>query len=380
MSRKIVLKKLSASDLTLFKCHFDKTSGAKQKAINLDIDPLVTSIYRELPSIANKSPENQIPVAISIYGPGGAGEHLLARKILKQQKNWRLDGEYVLNPDEQPRRYNTLKKGDFAILEFHGDISPKSVRIYLVARSNPPDRLLHEYLRRTFWNRFSARRGMIRVSDVELKTVIDRASVKPGHPVLDLSEMDDLEDAAQGGIEGICKLVKRRKGRPIRYDELQRAKANAERIGRIGEQLYNQYLESRKATGRIRGFKWVSAENAVAPYDFSVEEGRGRRLRDVKATAGDFGNRIHVSLGELLEMRDSQNPYDICRFYNVDETGGKFRLARNVGDKARLILDAFAKLPLGVSVDGVSTPPDLWGFEKKEYSVGSQEAKNFAEA
>ena len=71
--KKLVLKRLSASDLTLFEYHFRK-SASKQKAINLDKAVFVDSLY---PHLANRSDvtKDKIPVDLNIYGPAQSSPH-----------------------------------------------------------------------------------------------------------------------------------------------------------------------------------------------------------------------------------------------------------------------------------------------------------------
>lgn len=83
-----------------------------------------------------------------IYGPGHSGAHNLQRKILKgtAYKNWRLDGEYINNPENEPKRYNLLLPGDFAVFELQGRILPSSAKMVLISQTLPADRIIHENL------------------------------------------------------------------------------------------------------------------------------------------------------------------------------------------------------------------------------------------
>ena len=133
MNRRIALKRLSASDLTLFEYHFRQTSGTKQKAFNLDKSVFIDRLYPSLPETVGSG---RVQVDLSIYGPGLAGLDNLQRKILKQQKNWRFDGELIYNPPEEEDRYNVLSKGDFAIFDFMGEVEPRAARMYLIAQED----------------------------------------------------------------------------------------------------------------------------------------------------------------------------------------------------------------------------------------------------
>ena len=115
MSRKLALKCLKHSDLTLFKRYYDANRHtSKQKAINLDAAILVREFY---PSLLNA--EDPLPVMLNIQGPGITANHQLFRYIRKQSKNWRLEGALVDDPTEpETERYGKLQPGDLAVLEF----------------------------------------------------------------------------------------------------------------------------------------------------------------------------------------------------------------------------------------------------------------------
>jgi hypothetical protein len=92
MIRKLAIKRLTASDLTLFEWHFrNQALGGNQKAINLNADVFIDKLYPGLPEIAAKT-GGKIPLDLFIYGPGLEPEYNLQRKIVKfgTYKNWRL--------------------------------------------------------------------------------------------------------------------------------------------------------------------------------------------------------------------------------------------------------------------------------------------------
>lgn len=372
MKRKLALKRLSESDLTLFEHHYRNTSGAKQKAINLDIAVFINLLFPLLPSRLDEN-RDRVFLGLDIYGPGGAGLHNITRKILKQQKNWRLNGELISNRPEEPGRYDSLEKGDYAIMDFAGDAEPHAVKIYLVAGSLPEDAMLHKALEEKFGAMFSTRKGMERIDPEGLASVLNGLNLPDGHPVLDFIDSDVLEDASQGGLEGLRSLRKRRKNRGVSKEELGRAKLAADRIGRLGEELLNGWFELEKEGGNITSFEWVSKDNAISPYDFELIDLKGEaRKIDAKSTAGDFSNPVHVSIAELMEMAQGDVSYDIYRLYSVKETSARLRIARNLKAKATEILAPFESLPAGVTVDSVSIKPDVLSFEK-EISINLEE-------
>lgn len=366
MKRKIALKRLSSSDLTLFEHHYRHTAGTKQKAINLDAAVFVDAFYPGLPARLGVG-RDRIIVVLTVFGPSGAGPHSITRKILKQQKNWRLNGELISDPPEEPGRYSSLEKGDYAILDFAGDSEPHTARMCLVAGANEQDAKLHAALQTAYGASFSQRIGFIEIDPDDFARTLSGLNLPDGHPALDFVDFDDLEDAAQGGLEGISKLRVRRKARGVNREELARAKQGAEWVGRKGEELLNTWLELQRLAKKIPGFRWDSDTNAISPYDFSILDGEAVKRRiDAKSTAGDFTNPIHVSLAELKEMAQGGVPYDLYRLYSVTETSARLRIASDVGMTASQLLGVFSQLPKEVTVDGVSIHPEYLKFSEEE--------------
>lgn len=357
MKRKLVLKRLSASDLTLFEYQYRNTAGAKQKAINLDVGVFIGKLFPLLPSRLGED-RDRVLHGLDIYGPGGAPLHSVTRKVLKQQKNWRLNGELISNKPEEPYRYDCLKKDDYAILEFIGDAEPKNIKMYLVARENLTDYPLHAALEKEFGDLFSARKGMDEISPERLADMLNSLTLPSFHPVLDFVDSDVLEDASQGGFAGVLKLRDRRRGRVVSREELGRAKVATDRIGRLGEELLNSWLES----SDYEKVEWVSDHDATAPYDFLVTTHGGSVFKiDAKSTAGDFRNPIHVSMAELVEM--TRSDYRIYRLYSVSETSAKLRISTGMLDLANHIIGRLSDLPLFVTVDSVSIKPENVPFD-----------------
>ena len=362
MTRKIALKRLSSSDLTLFEHHYRNTTGAKQKGINLDSAVFIKSFFPVLPNKLNPI-KNRAILTLTIFGPGTAGSHVITRKVLKQQKNWRLNGELISNPPEEPGRYDQLVKGDYAILDFSGDEEPHAVKLYITCQNLDADKALHDALESEYGGYFSNRTGMIELDPESLTGVFEKISLPEGYPVLDFMDSDDLEDAALGGAEGFNKLRKRRKTRGVSREELARARKNADQIGRLGEEVLNTYLEQLHSESDKIDISWTSDHNAVAPYDFTIlSEDKEIRRIDAKSTAGDFKNTIHISLSELLEMAEGEQPYDLYRLYSVKEDSARLRVAEDMRDMATNVLSTLQQLPQGISSDGISVKPTFLNF------------------
>lgn len=370
MPRKLALKRLTASDLTLFKWHFQSHPASKQKAFNLDASVLVDELYPQLgePALV---PQPRYPLDLYLCGPGLAPANNLQRKILKQHKNWRLNGELIDNPVDSPELYNVLVPGDFALFEFSGDVTPTTAKVVLVARALPEDAGLHDELVRRF-----ADGSMWVLADELVQEVLSAASPPAGHPLYDWTDTSLLEDAVLGGSTGAEIINARRGSRGVSPEDFMRSRRNAEATGVAGEELLNAWLDEERREGRIRTFEWTASINAVAPYDFRVRDVADQtRVIDAKSTVGGFGNPVHLSLMELLVAVQGSIPYDICRLYEVTESDGKMRVARNVGPSLHHILATLTTLPEGVSIDSISVQPEILDFSPEVIELGAPYAE-----
>jgi hypothetical protein len=364
MQRRLALKRLTASDLTLFEWQFRNRPAGNQKSINLNSDVFIDELFPSLPAVATSS-NGRIPLDLSIYGPGHAGIHNVQRKILKgvAYKNWRLDGEYINNPENHADRYNVLQPDDLAIFSFQGAVIPSSAKLVLLARGLPADQAIYYALLPLL-----GRRSMVSVSADQLQA---RAAgiIDADHPFNQLTLDAELEDAALGGAKGSAALRSRRLGRAISREDLAHARQAANEIGLAGEEIVFEYLDRLKENGSIAAFRWEAEMNAVAPYDFLVTTLDNEEIAiDVKATAGAFERPIHISQGELTEMTSGRR-YDLYRVFEVTETGGKLRIAQSVGAFASAVLQGFAGLPAGVVVDSVSVAPSALRFAQLTVDV-----------
>ena len=357
MTDKIVLKRLTRSDLTFFKTQHAKQMAGHQKAINLNANVFVQQLYPSLPTIAEER-DNEMPVVIGIFGPGIAPEHRLTRKIIKGDayKNWRLNGEFVADPDDQPKRYDSLAEGDYAIMLFHGDTHPTSLDMVLICASK--DIALHTGL-----SALAGTTGMLRVDKGKLIGAVETSKVTEEHPIRDLLFLDEaLEDAALGGAEGAKSLLSRPSGTKLTPWQLAKARQRAEEIGRVGEAFVNAWLGQRETAGQIAGPEWVAKENAVQPYDFHYDLPSGGRVEvDVKATRHGFETVLHISLNELRQMAHTNNRYDICRVYEVRDNEAEMRICEGMKDFASDLLGRIS-LPSGIAPDGFSIKPSVLKF------------------
>ncbi len=361
MSRKLAIKRLTASDLTFFEWQYRK-SASKQKAINLNADIFVDQLY---PGLNDPSSPRRFPVDTFIYGPGFGEEYNLQRKVLKPEgaKNWRLNGEIIRNPDDNMQRFNSLEANDFVVFAFNDGMFPISIHMVFISKTVSEDREIHNSL-----NGFLGANGMLAISPSRLEAMVSTVASVREHPIfkltLDTDTLDpDLEDIALGGSLGRKKLLSKPSSRKISREDLQKAKEMANHIGRYGEQFVNEYLTRLHEEGKIRNFEWVSDENSISPYDFRINEETSVILVDVKSTQGEFKREVHVSLNELMRMASGPERYDIYRVSEIKEGIAQLRIARDVKRFAKSVLEAFEHLPSGVFSDSISFAPTLLSFE-----------------
>ena len=358
MVDKLALKRLTASDLTFFEWHFKNRNAGNQKAINLNADIFTGELYPALDSIVREH-QNKLGVDLWIAGPAAAEPVNLQRKIIKgtAYKNWRLDGEFVHNPDDEPERFNDLEPDDFALFGLHGELAPDTVTLVLVSRTAPQDRALFEGLADVL----GARR-MISLEAHTLRQICEQTLVPPLHPVWILVDDEDLTEAAQGHAPAVDRLLRRPRRPKLSREDLRRARRAAEEIGRFGEALVDSYLRKSLAAAEIASFLWASDINAIEPYDFLIKHKRTREKLEVKTTTGGFSRELHLPLSELREMVYGDSPYRIARVYDASETGAKMRISQELQKYGESITRAFAALPAGVTPDGVTIVPDQTMF------------------
>lgn len=364
MSRKLVIKQLRQSDLSFFQAHLRRNPKVKQKGFNLDQKYIEGRFFPSLAAIAESRSRRQIPVQLTILGPGAAAAHTLMRKILKQEKNWRLNGEVIYDPDDQHGRYDLVRPDDFALMEFMGIAEPDAVKIVLLSSTHVADAALY----RMIASRFPTN-SMWELSEQELEQIIQDASPDVDHPIRDWLDASMIEDVGLGGGDSARRIARRPHGRGVSLQELRDARAAAEMTGRLGEELLHHHLEVSPWPGVV-GYRWVSSENAVSLFDFELEMASGGcRSVDAKSTSGNFNNPIHMSIGELDEAANGGRPYDIVRLFEVREGRGMYRVAEDIGVRCRAVLDVLTGLPPGVSADSVSFPPTYFEFGAEEHLI-----------
>ena len=354
MISKLALKRLTASDLTFFEWHFRNRSAGNQKAINLNADVFTGQLYPALDIIVRER-QNKLGIDLWIAGPAAAEPVNLQRKIINgtRYKNWRLDGEFVYNPEGTPERFNILRPGDMALLGFEGELAPDTVTLLLVGQDARQDQILFRGL-----DDVLAARSMIAIESNALGELCDQLPVPQSHPVWLLVSDEDLAEAAMGQAPAVDRLLTGPRSTSLSQDDLRMARRAAEEIGRLGEELVDFDLAEGLEAGEITAYEWASDINAIAPYDFRMESAGSWQKLEIKTTAGDFRREFYLSLNELREMVHGGEAYFIGRVYQASQEGAKLRYSQELRAYGQSILGAFSALPPGVMPNGVTIRPD----------------------
>ena len=232
-------------------------------------------------------------VSLTILGPAGAPAHVLSRKITKQAayKNWRLNGEFIRDPEGEPARYDSLAAGDLGVMDFTGDPLPQKVSLLLVSQTAAVDKPLYSALSQMIPG---GRKTMVVVSRAILAAAA--AGSATTHPIWQLAADPEfeaaLEDAALGGLKGVEQLSKK-STKVVSAAALAAAKASAEKNGHEGEALAWVHLQKLRAAGLLKSIEWSSQSNAVSPFDFLVVNDADVTVRiDAKSTSGDFNRPL----------------------------------------------------------------------------------------
>jgi len=374
---RFALKRLSASDLTLFADHFNNSAGTRQKAINLDkaamrqlYPDIVTDVERGL----------SIPIELAIYGPDGKVSLSANENIKVEEKNIRLGQALIHAHPTDELRFTGLAPNDFALLAFVGSDRPVSLQICLVSAASLKDVALHQELVKLCGPQFSSRTGLIVVDAILLNEAAKRANVLSDHPFFSVVNGDALEDLSRGGESGVAKLTGARVP-ALSKEALLLAKASADEIGRRGEQLLNYYLEQERVAGRLSDFEWTADKVPLSPYDFALKDAHGNIVRklDAKSTKGPFDNMVHISMAELRHMASSTVPYDIYRLYAVMDKTAMLRVTKDIRHFAVVLINALHALPNGVVVDGFSLDPSVFDFaDEIEIDISELEVDDFS--
>jgi hypothetical protein len=353
------VKRLSRSDLTFFEPQFRLQNAGNQKSINLNRDVFVDQLFPAFPEVLADA-GGQLPVRLLIDGPGLGRDRIdIRRKLAKggSYKNYRLNGEFVRNPDEETGRFNALVEGDMAVLAFDGAGAPQVIRLFVLSAAEAGDAAVRAALA------LSGSRTMSAISREQLAAAV--ALAPPEHPLQDLlldpTEAADLEAAAEGDAVATERLLSKSPRRRITSEQLAAARRRAEETGFDGERLIAAWL----AEGRpdIADWTWVAARNAISPWDFELETKTGCIRVEVKSTRGEHGTPFHISMAEIAAA--AQQPrYDLYRLSELGEAGGTLRVSEDISAFARDLIKNLDVLPGGVCADAFTIAPDLFTWSE----------------
>jgi hypothetical protein len=381
MSRKIALKRLSHSDLKLFKVYFDLNKAGRQKGINLNADVLIDNFYPNLPS--------PVKVGLVINGPGiTTTPDLHIRHIARPKggKNRRLQATVIPNPAGTDR-YTPLAVNDLALMEFFDgpEDEPESIAMTLISAAVVQDEAAFRALTGLVQlSQPGNKKTMVALSPATLESRL--SGVLPtAHPLrlLLTSNENELELLVQGGdvesgevevddasvppVQTPTRLPAilykprdfNKTAKPslssISAEVLAESKASATANGEAGKGLVNLFLKKRLTAG---GYEWSSRKNAIAPYDFELTNTMPAELIDVKTTIGSFDAPFHLSLHELRQAACAPGPYRIYRVYDI-KGKPRLRVSGDIREFASGLFTYAQALPPGIIADGFTLKPRL---------------------
>lgn len=351
---KVAAKVLRKSDLTLFRSQYLRLqSVSKQKAINLNREVFIDRFY---PGLHNQT--GKIHLRMEIRGPGGKPPYQGTATALVQQKNWRLDGRLVEDPPDDDGRFAVLDEGDIAILAFEGSTAPVAVTILLLSATH--DAALHAAVEQHCG--FSGRDSMKVLENADLE---DLLQIPAGEALLPFLSPDSIEDvfyapppAPRAGRPG------NGRGVAISQDLVRTQAAAAAEVGMQGEQAFDVWL---KDLGHSENdYEWVSVDYARAAFDFDVKQaswpgGTASRV-DVKATRGEHGADLHMSIAEVTWAAKDAG-YRLARVSRLTDNSAHVTILTGIHGLSQRLLSALAALPERTSVDSLRIDPALLTIE-----------------
>lgn len=365
---KYVIKRLRRSDLTFFEYQFRIQNAGNQKSLNLSRRVFIDVLFPAAPEIAASNGDGGVPkpfhLPLTIYGPGERRTpHNLPRSVLpktQSQKNWRLNGEFVRDPDDDPNRYHALEADDVGVLAFDGEAFPTAVTLVLLSQSEPGDLGLRTAVLEAINNR-----AMGAISRDRLAEIIEREAL-PTHPIREVldNDLDEvLEDAALGSSSAVRRLRNSGSARRMSAKALQNARRSAEITGRNGELLLNDWLQMQVEAGHLRSAVWSAETNAISPWDFVVEENDGTLVRvEVKSTTGPFERDFHISQAEIEWAAEDEAPRtDLYRLFELQDGTASLRVCHDIRALAARVVAAVAGLGVGVTPDSYTISPTQFG-------------------
>jgi hypothetical protein len=393
MADYVVLKRLTLnSDLGWFKTIFEKHDlNTKQKAITLNkkvMNTLWPSLLirqgaYERHKAAQKAAEARrdtvraalekaaatavgtIPVRVELHGPGGKPPiPIMDRIIALQDKNWRLNGDFVTDPPGDPKRFHpTMQEGDLALIGFNDVGWPADPVVVLLSQTD--DKPLWDDLE----TRVSKGAGsMVVVDQADLVGLADTHGLAPGHVIRALGSTSSL--LPPGSLLGVTALLPRPRRLRTATSKVTPAQLTAKlaaiaEVGQLGEKLVDSYLGAR-STPRQPAHTWISQNYAEHPYDFELLSVAGAVIEvvDAKSTSQAWTADFYMSAAEIIYAAASPVPY---RIYRVSELRAGVVATLRVSDDIRPLAAAIASGSLasarvGTWVTGFAINPQMVGI------------------
>ena len=430
LSDYVVLKRLTlASDLgwfySIFHGHNLKT---KQKAITLSkevMNPIWPSMQtrQEAYEAARKAQKvakamgtagkdleafekakakavGTLPVEVELHGPGAAPAMSMRRIIALQDKNWRLNGDFVMDPPDDPKRFfGVLREGDLALIGFDGVEWPTKATVVLLSRA--ADTSIWVDLKDRVTKRT---RPMIQVTQEDLDELADNHSLPADHIVRQLVGAAALPAARVAPVAVAASAAARTPAAAQRNivsaptvtmplppvapmivpaaagaavaaplpipatssptaettpDQLARKLISASETGFVGETMVDAYLAT-QGTAAVPVHTWISRKFAEHPYDFELlaADGSVSAVIDAKATSGAWASEFFLSTSELACAAASRVPYHVYRLSNVSNTGGNLRISGDIRVFAQSIYhELLSNAFVGTRVTGLAIKP-----------------------
>ena len=355
-------KKLSKSDRTIIEEYSDPKF--KQKAIVLSKDFMRTMGFEFL----DFPKRFELPLDIKFFAPGCDSPLRYDNAALCRHSNdWRIHKCVIRTKHYGDDRFSQLKVGDYFALRLMSDGEKAEGIGLFVSEACEADRALFNDLRNNGDNAVLVQSKLVELSRAR--------GENPTLSKLTLNEVPLSESNCEnGGDIYQCGLIAAKGRGKCTGEELEKKIAEANLNGAEGEELFDLWLSGRPLLGgkRVSSHVWVAKENAISPYDFSVQyEDGARNFIEVKTTTSHFERKFYVSIGELCAMGASNlEEVLLARIYNL-KSSPRFRVARSTKKFAERVLGSLAMVE-GVSVVNLSVSPDCMDFHEEEVTLRSQ--------
>lgn len=403
----VVLKRLTLkSDLGWFKSIYDGHGlTTNQKAITLNMD-VMTAIWpsmlvREEAYEKHKAAQKAakalgpagaatfvvekakakavatIPVDVKLHGPAGKPPiQLKDRVIALQDKNWRLNGDFVHAPSLDPDRFfPVMQEGDLALIGFDDVGWP----------TNPVVVLLSQVADASLWSSLESRvskgsNSMTQLDAGSLLALADSQGLAENHiirlfgngltlSVLSPTVMPDMLSVEDSVIASAPTPPAERPAtvrfRTTSLAQIAARAVSANATGLLGERVVDNFL-TQQGTPKQPVHTWISQQFPEHPYDFELLEASGlvAAVADAKSTSADWSLEFFMSAAEVGYASRSAVPYHIYRVSGLRPgNNAELRVSDDIRGLAAGILAAWlAAPPPGTRTTGAAIHPLVSGI------------------